>query len=103
VEPLPAEPPLEPLLLEEPIEPQSPPEPQGPTEFELFLGELAGMFNASVEGFIESLNSVSVLPPLSEPNGNGAAYEKFLAIYNDMIANPSNQTESEGETIDAIG
>ncbi len=103
VVPLLAEPPLEPLLLEDPIEPLSPPEPQGPTQFELFLEELAGIFNASVEGFIESLNSVSVLPPLSEPNGNGAAYEKFVEIYNDMIGSPSAGGETEGEIIDALG
>jgi hypothetical protein len=102
VEPLPLEP-VEPPLLEDPIEPQSPPEPQGPTQFELFLEELTGLFNASVEGFIESLDSVSVLPPLSEPSGNGAAYEKFLAIYNDMIGAPLAQGEPEGAVIDAIG
>ena len=101
-EPLPLEP-LEPPLLEDPIEPQSPPEPQGPTQFELFLEELAGLFNVSVEGFIESLDSVSPLPPLSEPSGNGAAYEKFLAIYNDMIGAPSAGGEPEGEIIDALG
>ena len=93
---------VEPLAAE-PLEPQSPTEPQGPTEFELFLGDLAGLFNASVQGFIDSLNSVSVLPPLSEPNGNGVAYEKFLAIYNDMIDAPVVETESDGEIIDALG
>lgn len=99
---LPVEP-LEPQLLEEPIEPQSPPEPEGPTEFEVFLEELAGLFNVSVEGFIESLDSVSPLPPLSEPSGNGVAYEKFLAIYNDMIGAPATQAETQGEIIDAVG
>jgi hypothetical protein len=103
VEPLLVELPLDPLLIEDPIEPQSPPEPQEPTEFELFLGELAGLFNASVEGFIKSINSVSVLPTLSEPNGNGAAYEKFVEIYNDMIGSPSSGGEPEGEIIDALG
>jgi len=31
-----------------------------------------------------AVSAVSVLPPLSEPNGNGVAYNKFLAIYNEM-------------------
>ena len=90
-------------LIAEELPPEQAPESQGATEFDIFLGELAGIFNASVEGFIESLDSVSVLPPLSEPNGNGAAYEKFVEIYNDMIGAPSTQGGPEGEIIDAVG
>ncbi|GAG28055.1 unnamed protein product [marine sediment metagenome] len=31
-----------------------------------------------------AVSAANVLPPLSEPNGNGVAYDKFLAIYNEM-------------------
>jgi len=38
----------------------------------------------AISAFRESVENVSVLPPLSEPSGNGAAYEKFLKIYEAM-------------------
>jgi len=47
---------------------------------------LESSFAAAMEELVNSLNGVQVLPELSEPNGNGVAYEKFLAIYNEMLS-----------------
>jgi hypothetical protein len=33
---------------------------------------------------MDDLRQSSVLPELSEPEGNGRAYDKFLQIYNQM-------------------
>jgi hypothetical protein len=37
-----------------------------------------------MEALNSTVNAAAALPPLSEPNGNGVAYEKFLAIYNEL-------------------
>lgn len=44
---------------------------------------LTGLFNQSLSSLQESLDALA-LPPLSEPQGNGRAYEKFLATYNEL-------------------
>lgn len=45
--------------------------------------------------------SASILPELSEPSGNGAAYEKFLAIYQELQSGGSvSETEQEASIID---
>ncbi len=50
----------------------------------------------------DSMSSVSVLPPLSEPSGKGAAYEKFLAIYNELRGiEPELEEIVETEPVDA--
>ena len=41
-------------------------------------------FYASLEELTKALETVEVLPELSEPSGNGVAYNKFLAIYNEL-------------------
>ena len=49
-----------------------------------FVEELRGIFSAWLEEFQEALTSASSLPDLSEPSGNGVAYAKFLAMYNEL-------------------
>ena len=51
-----------------------------------YIEGLESSFAAAMEELVNSLNGVQVLPELSEPNGNGVAYEKFLAIYNEMLS-----------------
>jgi hypothetical protein len=48
------------------------------------IDELSTAFEAAKDELIEALNGFQLLPELSEPSGNGVAYEKFLAIYNQM-------------------
>ncbi len=61
----------------EPIE-----EPQSP--FQSFLENLEAAFAVAIDNLTSSLDEVKVLPELSEPKGNGVAYDKFLAIYNEL-------------------
>lgn len=44
---------------------------------------LSGLFDQTLSSLRESLEGLK-LPPLSEPEGNGRAYEKFLATYNEL-------------------
>ena len=68
--------PTEPIELLEQTEPQS--------AYEAFLEELRAAFTSTTAELTEGLNSVNILPELSQPKGNGVAYEKFLAIYNEL-------------------
>lgn len=83
---------LEPPVVEMPVvdEPKSP----VPTEqnYQGLIDELSSVFATSITELTEALNGVQVLPELSEPSGNGVAYEKFLAIYNQMW-----NVESDGD------
>ena len=49
-----------------------------------FLGDLQSAFTAASNELTKAVTGLQILPELSEPNGNGVAYEKFLAIYNDL-------------------
>jgi hypothetical protein len=105
-----AEPPVyeEPPTAEEPPapeEPITPGEPAGPDEQSLlqsFIDELTAAFGTAVDEFISALNATSVLPPLSQPSGNGVAYQKFLAIYNDMLGLVGGEAPEEPPLLDAI-
>ncbi len=71
-----------------PVEPNAEVENLEESEFdvEAFIEELTAAFDGALAALTEALNGVSVLPPLSEPSGNGKAYEKFLSIYNDLYS-----------------
>jgi hypothetical protein len=75
IEEPPAEPPAEP--------PQEPPIDTGP-DWLAFIESLQAAFDAAIDNLNNAVSSTTALPPLSEPNGNGVAYEKFLAIYKEM-------------------
>ena len=49
-----------------------------------FLSRLAETFTHALGGLHETIQSTDVLPPLSEPNGNGKAYARFVAQYNEL-------------------
>lgn len=49
-----------------------------------FFSQLAESFHTRLE---EPVSDIDPLPALSEPGGNGRAYDKFLAIYNDLVGN----------------
>jgi hypothetical protein len=66
-------------------EPPPPPEDSQP-DWPSFIANLEAAFATAMDELTGALSSVSALPPLSEPEGNGAAYDKFLAIYNEMQA-----------------
>jgi hypothetical protein len=53
-------------------------------DLQSYIEELESAFEAAMEELIGGLWEVQILPELSEPSGNGVAYEKFLAIYNEL-------------------
>lgn len=79
---------LEETTDEPPSEPEEPPEELPPADpgpdWLTFIQNLQAAFDAAMDQLNSAVNSTSALPPLSEPTGNGGAYDKFLAIYNQM-------------------
>ncbi len=71
-----------------------------PSAFEIFVStfieELNSVFLVALDELTQSLSEVEVLPELSEPNGNGSAYEKFLALYNELWGSGDSNNESPG-------
>ncbi len=60
---------------------------------------LEASFAAAMEELVQALSVITVLPELPAPNGNGAAYEKFLAIYNDLWG---VEAAGEGVPVDMV-
>jgi len=85
-------PPPEPPERPEPGDPGTDPagEPE-PSPWQTLVENLQAAFSTGLEALSNSLSQLEVLPPLSEPSGNGVAYEKFLAIYNQMQVQPPGQ------------
>jgi hypothetical protein len=56
-------------------------------------------FSTAMDDLAKALSDATkILPELSEPNGNGVAYEKFLTIYNEM----QSSREPENPTSDTV-
>ncbi|MHC4643020.1 MAG: hypothetical protein ACYS32_15365 [Planctomycetota bacterium] len=58
--------------------------PEPAPETPSLIDELTAAYEASMEELINGFDSVNILPPISEPKGNGRAHQKFLDIYNQM-------------------
>jgi len=68
-----------------------------------FMEDLSGAFSAALEEMQGALDNADILPPLSGPSGNGVAYAKFLAVYNELHGIGGTETSSpEAEPIDLI-
>ncbi|MHC4395750.1 MAG: hypothetical protein ACYS1A_08855 [Planctomycetota bacterium] len=89
------------------VEPEEPGETEPPAEsgfdYQSFIESLTNSFTAAIAELINAMDEVNILPELSEPNGNGGAYDKFVAIYNEL-QNPA--TGDDGgvveEPLDAV-
>jgi hypothetical protein len=84
----------EPIVTEN-TEDQEPVEPQ--YDFQAFIESLTSSFETALDTLMDGLSQSSVLPELSEPEGNGRAYDKFLQIYNqmqDISSTDENSAES---------
>lgn len=82
------------------------PETAPATELEMevasYIAGLEAAFEAAMNELIDALDGVVVLPEISPPTGNGVAYEKFLAIYNQLRGLQVPTEDSEGsEAVDA--
>jgi len=74
-----------------------------PSELDILIASFVDVlipdFLTSLSEFSSNLGE-SVLPELSEPRGNGKAYEKFLAMYNDM--QDAGEPVEEPDALDII-
>jgi hypothetical protein len=95
---------LESLAIENPTE--SEPESSDPveTDYTNYISEVSSVFTIAIADLTEALNNLAVLPELTEPTGNGVAYDKFLAIYNEMRGVETIDSEiTNSEGLDGIG
>lgn len=60
-----------------------------------FLTEVGETYSSNLDSLRKSLRDVQVLPPLSQPTGNGKAYSKFLAIYDALRNADGGSPQSE--------
>ena len=74
---------------------QESPVPDAINEYNALLTSLRDTFSQSLSLLMENVGSAETLPELSPPPGNGVAYQKFLDIYNAMLAGDQGQTPSE--------
>lgn len=65
-----------------------------------FIAQLTESFVAALAELETGLNDISILPPLSEPSGNGKAYDKFVAMYNELRG--GSQPEEVAPSVEAI-
>lgn len=49
-----------------------------------FTQSLKTTFTGALNELTNALNDIKILPDLSEPTGNGKAFDKFLSIYNNL-------------------
>ena len=57
------------------------------------LADVLSAFSEALASFMQSISASSQLPELSQPSGNGVAYDKFLAIYNEMLGGATQVDE----------
>ncbi len=53
-------------------------------DFSQLIANLTDSFNNELDSLASSLANSSVLPEISEPTGNGAAFDKFMKIYSEL-------------------
>lgn len=71
--------------------------------WQTFIKDLQFAFTTATNELTQAFAEVRILPELSEPNGNGIAYEKFLAIYNELrgLQTPSDE-QPNSEPLDSV-
>jgi hypothetical protein len=73
-----------PLAEDEEPAPATSPLPEIESDFQTFMENIRAAFEAALEQLATSLNEFDILPELSEPTGKGVAYQKFVAMYNEV-------------------
>ena len=71
--------------------------------WQTFIKDLQSAFTTATNELTQAFAEVRILPELSEPNGNGVAYEKFLAIYNELrgLQTPADEPPNS-EPLDSV-
>lgn len=67
-------------------------------EFQAFIDALREAFDDAFAQFSDAVTSSGVLPDLSDPNGNGVAFDKFVAILEDLV-NDTQSASGDGNVI----
>jgi hypothetical protein len=64
---------------------------------EAFLGDLRSVYETALASLQKGMDQADALPPLSEPEGQGKAYAKFVAIYQNLAggADPAENPEKD--------
>jgi len=73
-----------------------------PIDLQAFLEQLAEAFTTAMADAVEMSSPSGFLPPLSPAQGNGAAYAKFLATYNELLGIEESAETDASETLDAL-
>ncbi|NVM56846.1 MAG: hypothetical protein HWN51_01815 [Desulfobacterales bacterium] len=71
--------------------------------YQTFIDDLQSAFTTATNELTQAFAEARILPELSEPNGNGVAYEKFLAIYNELrgLQSPTDE-QPDSEPLDSV-
>lgn len=70
---------------------------------QVFLDELQSSFATAFASLEEELSSLSLVPELSGPENQGAAYAKFLSIYQAMSGDQSASADDSTASPDDVG
>jgi len=70
--------------------------------WQTFIEDLQSAFTTATDELTQAFAEARILPELSEPSGNGVAYEKFLAIYNELrgLQSPTDE-QPDSEPLDS--
>jgi hypothetical protein len=74
----------------------------GGSGFDAFIGRLQSVFATAFEALSGSFDATHILPELSEPSGNGAAYDRFLAVYNELNSTGTMTDPPRAEKSDSV-
>ena len=74
----------------------------GGSRFDDFFNQLQSTFATAFETLSGSFDATHILPELSEPSGNGAAYDRFLAIYNELHSTGEMTDPTQAEKLDSV-
>ncbi len=71
---------------------EEPPSAPPAVDYQAFIADLISTFETKLQEFQASLTDINVLPELSQPHGNGKAYDKFVAMYNNLRMPSASET-----------
>ena len=71
------------------------------TRISELVEELTSLFNTAKSELAASLENTRVFPELSEPSGNGVAFEKFLGIYNALYETGTSEEQTPSLDVEA--
>ena len=70
------------------------------SRFDAIISGLQSTFASAFDALTDAFDVARALPILSEPSGNGRAYEKFLAIYDELNASEPMKGTVQAESFD---